>query len=453
VQRAIDDRRGQAHPGTRQPLQRWLQLVCLGLSLVAASVAFAVEGPKRIVVLDFDGAGSTAVRGYVVNALGDHEELDIVPMREVENAASRLGVSFDTPEDYVRVAEDLELSAFIGGSLGRAGKNFRAKIWVRNGATGEVVHEEPWSRKNRAQLKTIEANFWEVMGPHIMASSAPTRVDASAEPAPPPPMMTEESLDTESPKAVEEPPSDPSKHPALIASIGPRLLSRTLQFDDDPLGNLRSYETKAAFEVAIAAQWYPGAHSRSDWLANIGLDVDADYAIGLKSKERGKSLATTAYELGGGLIVRIPLDMFEPRIRLGYVRHVFDVDTASTVFLPSMTYSSARLGLGTALKIVDALSLDVGLAYLFVLDAGDLTSKSYFPKADVRGYEAGAGAVVQIAGPLAVRGAVDWRRYAFDLKPDASKIQPGGQKLADRATDDYLRFTISLVFSLGQNGQ
>jgi len=429
----------------------WFQIVCLCLSAVwvsAGSTARA-EDVKRVVVLDFDGSGSASVRSHVVSALGERSEVAIVPMREVENAANRLGISLDNPADYVRVAEDLELSAFIGGKLGKQGGNFRATVWVRDGSTGEVRHEEPWSRKKKAQLSAIEANFWSVMGPHIMASSVPQKSAPVAEEAPTSPAFEESALATEEPLEADEP-SSPSKRPALIASIGPRLLSRNLAFQDDQLGNLRSYETKAAFELALAAQWYPGAHSRDDWLANLGLDVDADYAIGLKSKEGGKTLTTTAYELGAGMIARLPLEMFEPRFRLGYVRHVFDVNTSSTVFLPSMTYSSVRIGAGTGIKIIEALSLDVGLAYLFVLDAGDLTSDKYFSKASVGGFEAGAGVLVKIKGPYAVRAGIDWRRYFFDLKPDSSKVQPGGQKLADGATDDYLRFTASFVYMLGQ---
>jgi len=405
------------------------------------------QDAKRVVVLDFDGAGAAPVRSHVVDALSDHSELAIVPVRDVENATNRLGLSLDAPADYVRVAEDLNISAFVGGSVARENGSFVATVWVRNGADGQLMHEEPWTRKTKAQLKAIKGNFWTVMGPHIGASAAPQKAEAPAPEAAEAAPVDENELEDDAP-------STPSKRPSLIVSFGPRVLSRNLQYENDQLGNLRTYKNTAAFELALSAQWYPGATSHDDWIGDLGLDVDADYAIGLKSKEDGKTLSTTAYELGAGLIFRLPFEMFEPRFRLGYVRHVFDVDTASTVFLPSMTYSSLRAGLGTAIKIVDALSLDVGGAYLFVLDAGDLTGKNYFEEASVGAFEAGAGVLVTVAGPFAVRAGIDWRRYFFDLKPDAAKTQPGGQKLADGATDDYLRANLSFVYMMGgQNDQ
>lgn len=406
------------------------------------------QDAKRVVVLDFDGAGAAPVRGHVVEALGEHPEITTVPMREVENAANRLGLSLDAPADYVRVAEDLQISAFVGGNVAREKGSFVATVWVRNGADGQVMHEEGWTRKTKAQLKAIKGNFWSVMGPHISASSPPQKPEPVAE-EPVAAAPVDESALSDEEKPDDDTPSTPSAHPSLIAAIGPRFLSRNLQFEDDQLGNLRSYKNTAAFEIAIAAQWYPGASSYDNWIGNIGLDLDFDYAIGLKSKEGGKTLSTTAYDLGAGLIFRLPLEMFEPRFRLGYVRQVFDVDTPSNVFLPAMSYSAVRLGLGTAIKIVEAFSLDVGAAYLVVLDAGDLTSKDYFEKASVGGFEAGAGALVHITGPYSVRAGIDFRRYFYDLKPDSTVVQPGGQKLADKATDDYLRANISFVYMMG----
>jgi hypothetical protein len=428
------------------------QVARLLLTLIAVSAGSLAQAqdPKRIVVLDFEGSGAAGPRTHVVNALGERSELTLVPAREAESAANRLGASLDKPADLVRVAEDLQISVFVGGSLRREGGKFRVTVWVRDGSTGKLRHEETWTRKKKPQLKAIQGSFWSVMGPHIEASSAPAQSAPRVKKPEPTPAVAdapEQPGDKEDDEEHEEP-GTPSKRPALIASIGPRVLGRNLVFRNDELGNLRSYEIKAAMEVAVSAQWYPGAHFRDDWLANFGLDLDGDYAIGLKSKDNGKERRTTAYELGGGLIVRLPLEMFEPRLRVGYVRQVFTVNTPSTVLMPSMTYGSVRMGAGTAVKIIDALSLDVGLAYLHVLSAEELTGKDYFPRASVGAFEAGGGVLVRIMGPFAARAGVDWRRYFFDLKP-----RTGAQVQADSAKDDYLRYTLSFVYMLGQKGQ
>jgi hypothetical protein len=418
----------------------------LFLSTVFAATASA-QDTKRVVVLELEGTGADAVRKHIVGALSKRSEVELVDPGEASATASTLGASLTSGDGFRRVGAELSVDAFVGGRVEKRGKKWRATLWVANAETGDVLYEEPWTRNNRAQLKAIRANFWEVMGPHILASNAPPK-EAEPEPQPeaqPAAWGTEE----ESPeKAEDDEAPPPGGNPALILQAGPRLLSRSLSYDNDQLANLRSYEVGAAFEVALSVQWYPAAHARGDFLADFGLDLDLDYAVGLESEENGRKVSTTAYELAGGLIYRVPLDMFEPRFRVGYVKHVFEVDTAATTYLPAVDYSAVRLGVGTGIKIIDALSLDVALAYLIVLDAGEIASDAYFPDASVSAFEAQGGIAWYFGSAYGARLGVDFRRYSADLKPDAAVTQPGGQKLADSATDDYLRFTLSFIYRL-----
>lgn len=414
--------------------------------------AASAQGPKRVVVLSFTGPHAEQIRAHAVGALSKQSEVEIVPEREVESAAERIGASLSSAEGYQRVAGELTLSAFIEGSVD-GGKNMtKATISVRNGATGEVLHEETWSRKTRAQLKAIRGNFWEAMGPHIAASSPPAKQETAPVPvAAPVENGPEPEQKAPEPEAVEEEPKDtPVGGRALIVALGPRAMWRSLAYENDVLGNLSTYENEAgspAINAALSARFYPGALFSNGWASNIGLDAAFDYTIGLESKEGNETRSTTAYDLSAGLHYRIPLDMFEPVVSVGYVRQVFDVETAASTFLPAMTYSAARFGVGTVIRIVERVALDVHFDYLFILGADDLTSEAYFPDASGFGFDAGAGIYVRVAGAFGLRLAIDFRRYAFDLNPPSTP-QPGGPKNAETSTDDYLRTGLSLVYTL-----
>jgi hypothetical protein len=430
----------------------------LGLALslwLCVAIGIAQE-PKRVAVLSFEGAHADQIRAHAVGALSKQSGVEIVPEREVTSSAQRLGVTLTDSEAYQRVAADLGLSAFIEGKVHSAKSNAKATITVRNGANGEVLHEETWSRKTRAQLKVIRSNFWDAMGFHINASSAPEKKEEKApEPAPVPDAAKAEPEPTQ-PESVPEAEDEPAAATggrALIVSLGPRTMWRSLAYDEtvDVGGrSLSTYNNEAsspAVNAALAARFYPGALFADHWAANIGLDATFDYAIGLKSKEGNKERTTTAYDLSGGLHYRIPIDVFEPILSVGYVRQVFDVQAAASTALPAITYSAARFGVATWIWIVERVAIDVHFDYLFLLGADDLTGKTYFPDASGFGFDAGAGLYVTVAGAFGLRLSADFRRYSFELNPP-SGFAPSGGKIAETATDDYLRSGLSLVYTL-----
>jgi hypothetical protein len=411
----------------------------------------SAQDPKRVAVLSFKGPHAEQVRAHALSALSKRADIEIVPEREVESAAQRIGASLPSATGFQSVASELGLSAFIEGEVESSKQSTAATIRVRNGETGEVLHEETWSRKKLPQLKAIRSNFWEVMGSHIQTSSPPAKQEKLPEPAV---VAQERTPEPAATTAEQEPPQPAAARgnagPALIATLGPRAMWRTLAYENDALGNLRTYENEAAspaINAALSARFYAGALSGSGWFSNLGIDAAFDYAIGLKSKEGNKTRSTTAYDLSAGLHYRIPLDMFEPVVSVGYARQVFDVQAGAATLLPSVAYSAARFGLGTAIRIVDRVALDVHFDYFFILGADDLTSEAYFPDASGFGFDAGAGLYVGVVGSFGLRLAVDFRRYAFDLNAPTTP-QPGGAKDAEAMTDDYLRAGLSLVYTL-----
>jgi hypothetical protein len=428
-------------------LNVWFAAWMLCWLALGATQAHA-QDQKRVVVLEFKGPSSAVVRGHVVEALGDHaSEVEVVPSKEAARTADQLSVTLNNADDLQRVAQELQVSAFIEGEVTKEGKNLRALVRVRNAATGEVVHEEPWTRKTKAQLKAVRGNFWEVMGPHILATEAPPRAEKpEPEPEPEPVEQTrdEEPEQEAAPEEDEAAPTGKSytRH-ALQVYVGPRLMWRVLNYEGvTTLSNYKNEFGSPGVNAAVGAAWFPGAHKRTDWLSNIGLELDLDYTIGLSSKQGTEELSTTAYEFGAGAVGRVPLGSFELRVRAGYVSQKFEVEKTNT--LPPVSYGSVRAGLGVAMHVIEQLTIDASINYFIVLGAGDLQTDQYASEASVSALDAGVGLLARFKGPYGARLGFDFRRYYIDFGSSSN----AALTLPEKATDDYRRFTLAFVYTM-----
>ncbi|MET0343272.1 MAG: hypothetical protein ABW252_19845 [Polyangiales bacterium] len=470
----------------------WLFAWSLLAALAFGDATASAQGKKRVAIVAFEGPSASSIQAQVTRALkSERREVELISSRDVSNTADRLDNAMRSESDFRELGEALEVSAFIEGKSAKKGRNLATTVTVRNAANGEVVHEETWV-KRRSQLKQIRPLVWDALGPAIAESSTPTaKTRGKAKPTkapPPPPPEPEVDEELDEPEAPEEdeaeeapPPPKPARkrpppkpverepvaeaepeeeapaeprgglkksgtHPALIASIGPRLTWRTLKYDGPT--NFHSYKNEGgspAFSMPLSIQYYPGAHSSNAWYSNLGLDLDFDYALGLKSKMQGETHKTTSYELGAGAIYRVPLTDFEPRFRIGYVRQVFDVDVPERTLLPALTYSAVRVGAGTAIKFVDWLSFDLAFAYLFVLDTGELGTADFGEDVTTGAWEAGAAFVLSLKEIYGVRLAMDYRRYKYDFSQTDNDQLP---QLPNYGTDGYLRTTLSFQFKL-----
>ena len=133
-------------------------------------------------------------------------------------------------------------------------------------------------------------------------------------------------------------------------------------------------------------------------------------------------------------LYRLPLDSFEPRFRIGYVRQVFDADVSATTPLPAVAYNSLRFGLGTSIFLVDWLTVDVNAAYLYVLDAGEIGSNKYAPNLSTNGFEVGLSLGTWIKDVFGIRVGVDFRQVRLRLRHE-----PGGRVPAAQGRQRPLR--------------
>jgi hypothetical protein len=403
---------------------------------------------RRVVVQSFRGPSSGAVRNHVVSALRDQADVELVPSAAFEGASG--GALRDA-------AAEAGVSAVVQGKVTKRGKLLAVSISVRDADTGEVVQEESWTKK-KPQLDDVGRDFWARLGPAVMRTHAPEKkpeapvapVKEKAPVAAPPPVAHKEELEPEpEPRSsVSSAASDEAVHPALIVSPGLRLLWRSLEYEGDTMLNgYSSFQgesgTGPGFTLTLNVQWFPGAHVRRGWPSDIGLELDGDYSF-LKSKLGDEELKTKAYEWSSSLLYRLPLDSFEPRFRLGYVRQKFDVQAPPEVNLPAVTYGSIRIGVGTLIHIVRAFSLDVGAGYLIVLSTGEFGKKRYAEDLSAYGWEISGGATYRIRDAYGIRMGAEFRRYGLDT----GKSENDRVLLPKEGRDDYLRLTLAFVYAL-----
>jgi hypothetical protein len=425
-------------------LNRWLGACALGWVLFSA---LPVLAQKRVVVMDFKGPMASQVRAQVVGALSDSGEVEVVSVKEVNGAAQKLGVSAHNSDDLTKIAAELQVSAFIEGEVEKEGKNFRALTRVRNAATGEVVHEEPWVR-NKKTLKTIRDKFWKVMKPHVLATEAPAKAEPEPEPEAKPSPMTmadeeEAPAEEEAPEEEAGPTGESFTHPTLVVYAGPRFLWRSLSYNEGT--GLSSYKNEAAspgISAALGLWLFPMAYKSAGMLSNLGLQADYEYTIGLSSQQGSQNLSTTAYELNINGVFRYPIGDFTPRARIGYLNHKFEVEKAA--LLPPVSYSGVRLNGGVVANLLESVSFDVDIGFIFGLGVGDLASAKYAKDASANALEASAGATYLTKSGIGARFGVDWRRYFVDFggSSNAALVLP---KSAD---DSYFRLLLAFVYTM-----
>jgi hypothetical protein len=453
-------------------LNIWLAALMLLAAMCVGRAVQAQDDAKRVAIMKFEGPSAAAFQAQISQGLKQRSEVELVSASEVKSTASRLGNSLESDTEYREVGEALELSTFIEGRVVKKARNLVCTVRVRDAGSGAVTHEETWT-KRRSQVRTIKPTVWSALGSAIGQTSPPT---PKAKPKPPPSrdVLAEVEEEEEPPKARprptpravderERPPrrrdddddeeerprraaGKSASHPALVLAVGPRLMWRKLKYTGDT--NFNSYNNEAgkpAFNLSLSAQYYPGAHSSTAWYSDLGLDLNFDYTIGLKSKQDNQELSTTAYDLGVGAIYRIPLGDFEPRLRVGYVQQVFDVDVGEGTLLPAVSYSALRLGAGTVVNIAESFALDVSFAYLLVLGTGDLEKPIYGEDVDTSGWEGGAGFLLRFKEVFGARLALDYRRYKYDFGLSDSEMV---QRLPKSGRDGYLRLGLYFVYNL-----
>ncbi len=139
--------------------------IFFGFVVALLCLASVAEAQTRVVVLDFRGPRSAAVRNQAVRGLSGESDLEFVPAAQA--GSPRSGA------DFASVASDLGLSVFIGGRVRRRGRRFSVTIVARDG-TGAEIHRERYRRRGAGALgRAVRRKIWDDFRDAIQSAPAP----------------------------------------------------------------------------------------------------------------------------------------------------------------------------------------------------------------------------------------------------------------------------------------
>ena len=423
------------------------------LAAIALAAGLLLSGPasadaRRVVIEDFIGPGSGSFRANVVRSFAGVDDLELVARDDFYRTQGRLGLGLTRPDDYVIVARELDVAAFVSGTVER-GRGFRVTLQVRDGASGQVVGETTFAaRRARSVARAIQrASFRRLSGairttgsPSV--GSEPARMAALENEAPPPPDLSQDdvqehreaNLDPElfpdaeeraEESAVDEElaglfdPRFVSRHSPVEAYLGLRGLNRGFRYIDDRDGAVRPYDMPFGPGIAVGGEWYPGAHFTNDALAHLGVTADVEQSLFLSSAgPNGASYPTSESYWALGARARFPLGQSRLSLAAAIARHAFTIEVEHpsdpSPDIASVAYTHGRFG-GDARIAMGALSLTFDAAYLLILDAGEIAEDHWFPRTTAHGAEVSIGFMYPLGEQFQLRGSIDGRMYLLDF--------------------------------------
>lgn len=154
----------------------------LFLPLVLPSAALA-QGGRRVAVERFRGPRAAHARSLLVRDLEDHGYV-VVSESDLTAARRELGLGTGTLDEgeYVQLARELRVVAFVDGRVGHAHRQWRLVVHVHDGADGADLGSASWGGRTQGAIDGIGRNGAERLREFLDRAAAPAAPVA----APPP---------------------------------------------------------------------------------------------------------------------------------------------------------------------------------------------------------------------------------------------------------------------------
>jgi hypothetical protein len=403
----------------------------LSLALAAlmawAANAEAAHANRLAILNPPEGAAFVSAVVIAVEADG----FNVVPPAEVEAAAAELGLQSFGTRELRALVKRLDLAATVVLEVSRPDARHVAAHIIMRGRRGQVLRGWDWSRSD------VETP------PPLPPPQPPPPSPRPPPPAPPPSPVA--ALRAPAPAPRPEPPPHNSP-PLLHASIGPRLLFRSLRYDSDPAGLLPDYRTgKPTLGLGLGVRLHP----LRGWWRPLGLAVDAELGqqvrtltdAGLYLSSNSDLHATLAWTFSGArwrgsIEAGAGLQHFSYRPEGAHITHPPP--------FPDVGYRYLRPGFSGQFSLTPRLSLLAQAHYRAVVSAGNVTSASWFPGATAAGFDAGLSVDVRFRSWLSVALGYDVRRYHLDFSTARTVRESAG------AVDLHQALSLHVNLSLGQ---
>jgi hypothetical protein len=383
----------------------------------------------RVVVMHFDGPGSSRVRDRVKSALedGGADVTDGPRDADATSASARISA-----------ARDASAAAVVTGVVAREGRSsYTARISVYDGSDGSLLDESTFeSRSANDLLDTIGGDLVARLGEAVAEGTAPSGGGDGG------------GGDGGGGGGG----GGMGKTPLTFAvTLGG--FNRNYSYNDDIFGRLRAYSLDFGPLVGAQLLWFPAAHFTDGFAGNIGLDARFETAFGIKSRDsRMLEFPTNMWGWSAGARVRIPFDDHQLFVNAGYGQQSFSIDAIDVdnpkPEVPDVNYKFLRAGAGARLAF-GPLAFEVDFAYLFLLSSGQLGSEQWFPREGGGGIEAGltVGFFV-VEDVLELRLGGQLRRYFFSLNPE---VGDPDDRIAGGALDQYWLGNLGIAVHLPGN--
>jgi len=219
------------------------------------------------------------------------------------------------------------------------------------------------------------------------------------------------------PRATSEP--EPESGGGLVAlqfGVGGKALFRNLTWNQGT--GVPPYSISPGPEVSVWLETFPAAFATSGFAGNIGLYGHFDYGLGASSQTpSGMKLTTKYQDFLAGLKIRIPFGSFLPYVTGAYGMQKFSLDPM-VMNLPNFNYTFVSGGAGARVQINPMFDLDLGGAFLYVLNPGSATgevaSNAFYPGATANGVDVGLSIGVRLISMIGVRAGADFRQFGLN---------------------------------------
>jgi len=273
------------------------------------------------------------------------------------------------------------------------------------------------------------------VAPVVPAAPPPAPAPAEAKAAPPPATQ----------QAAKAPAGKTGAKARLVAAVeaGVDLVQRKLSYEGVPAGSssLLGYEANLIVSPRLSVEFYPVSLLTEGALAGLGVTADYAFSVGLTTQDPagGAEHSTSFTRLGVGLCWRLHLaasSRFALIPSVSYQQWKFTVQPVNGVpiqGLPNANLSGVRVAVNAEIPVGDAVSIPLGVGYVYWTTAKDLVGDGFFPSGSAYALEAEAGVSVALGGWLSLRVLAEYSGTQYSLDPD-----PSGTYQASGATDRYL---------------
>jgi len=277
--------------------------------------------------------------------------------------------------------------------------------------------------------------------------------ESSGSPSPPKARtkMVDETVET---KASEES-SDASPQSALEFGVGFKALFRSLAWTqpDGRAAGLGPYSLSPGPQTGLWLEFYPAAFGSSGFAANVGVIARFNYGFGVATTLANDDVVETKFrDFLAGVKLRVPFGGFVPSLSIAYGQQVFAIAQQMTMQdLPQLAYQFVRFAPGARMYFTPTVVLDVGAAYLLVIDPGSGANSirdpnRFFPRATAFGFDVTASLAFRLTGSIGARAGADLRAYTINNNPDGATRDVTG------AVDRYITLWAGLEVVLDGQG-